>query len=478
MDTPNIISKFKKFRIVFAFLIIFAASFSLHYPSLHYYFFQDDWFVLNWVRTGNFASFFAFRDDIIYWRPLSMPLFFLFGYSNFGLNPVLYHILAFLIFFVLLISIYYLSKLLLRNSLAALSITFFYATWPIHFISLSWLSTTSYILMTLFQVISFASFILFVNQKKYYFYLFSILSFLLALLSLEFTLVLPIILIIWGYIYNKKIYFKYLALFFVIDIIFVVFRFLIYPLSNQGPYELSLNKMVLNNYLWYLGWAVNLPERFKELINQRSIQVSINTLLQFWKISLPAIIFVLLSIKLLIKSFTKNKKHIIFGFFWFTVGLIPILPLINHSYSVYLSFGGLCFLYVLTILLNNNIRLWIIFGVLWIISSFTNLQFTRNTHWIVNEQAVSRVYINLIQEKVPDPQDNSIFIIKEADSKFQKLHNFTLIADLDITKQSLNSHDAVQVIYNDSSLQLIYIKPLQPVDLPKNRQIYEIEPTI
>ena len=315
MDTPNIISKFKKFRIVFAFLIIFAASFALHYPSLHYYFFQDDWFVLNWVRTGNFASFFAFRDDIIYWRPLSMPLFFLFGYSNFGLNPILYHILAFLIFFVLLISIYYLSKLLLRNSLAALSITFFYATWPIHFISLSWLSTTSYILMTLFQVISFASFILFVNQKKYYFYLFSILSFLLALLSLEFTLVLPIILIIWGYIYNKKIYFKYLALFFVIDIIFVVFRFLIYPLSNQGPYELSLNKMVLNNYLWYLGWAVNLPERFKELINQRSIQVSINTLLQFWKISLPAIIFVLLSIKLLIKSFTKNKKHIIFGFF-------------------------------------------------------------------------------------------------------------------------------------------------------------------
>ena len=86
MGIPKLKKTISKYQIPLAFLGIFAASFYLYYPSLSYYFFQDDWFVLNWVRTDDFWSFFKFRTDIIYWRPLTMPIFFKIGQVFFDLN--------------------------------------------------------------------------------------------------------------------------------------------------------------------------------------------------------------------------------------------------------------------------------------------------------------------------------------------------------------------------------------------------------
>src|SRR3989338_7267540 len=148
------------------FPLIFAFSLFLFYPSLNYYFFQDDWFVLNWVRTDEFLSFFTFRTDIIYWRPLSMPIFFWINYKIFGLNPLGFHLVSFSIFLLLLVSIYKLFLILLEKRSISLLGTFLYSIWPVHFMSLSWLSTTSYILMSLFQILSIFFFINFIEKKK------------------------------------------------------------------------------------------------------------------------------------------------------------------------------------------------------------------------------------------------------------------------------------------------------------------------
>src|SRR3990167_8144149 len=83
---------------VLTFIFIFAVSFALFYPSLNYYFFQDDWFVLNWVRTGDFKSFLLPHKDTIYYRPLSMPFFFWGLYQLFGLKVIYYHVFVFVLF--------------------------------------------------------------------------------------------------------------------------------------------------------------------------------------------------------------------------------------------------------------------------------------------------------------------------------------------------------------------------------------------
>src|SRR3989344_1307737 len=96
MDLQKIERSFKIQHYVIATLLIFGITLLLYYPSLKYYFFQDDWFVLNWVKSNNLQSFFQFRTDIIYWRPISMPIFFWINKVIFNLNPLGFHLETFI----------------------------------------------------------------------------------------------------------------------------------------------------------------------------------------------------------------------------------------------------------------------------------------------------------------------------------------------------------------------------------------------
>src|SRR3989344_5601891 len=129
---------------IFLLLTVPAAVF-LFYPSVDYYFFQDDWFVLNWVQDSDLVSLLKFRTDIIYWRPFSMPLFFKITSLAFGLNPFAFHLLTFIFHLLNSSLIYLLFRQKFTRHIAAFT-AFLYATAAFHFIPLSWLSTTSYVI--------------------------------------------------------------------------------------------------------------------------------------------------------------------------------------------------------------------------------------------------------------------------------------------------------------------------------------------
>src|SRR3989344_2557033 len=232
-------------------LAAFPISAFLFFSSFSYYFFQDDWFVTNWARTGNFWSFFAFRTDIIYWRPLSMPLLFFITDKLFPLNAAAFHTIAFSFFAALILAVYKLFDLLLKDKNIAAVGAFLYATWPIHYISLSWFSTTAYIIGPLFMVWSYIFF------KKNY--ILSFAFFLMSLASSEFALVLPAVFLISKIIIGKDISIKYLLPFFAIDLIYVLARFFIFPIPAKGEYELILTTRLLNNLIWYIAWAFGIP---------------------------------------------------------------------------------------------------------------------------------------------------------------------------------------------------------------------------
>src|SRR4030042_2843851 len=161
MDTQKLVEAINKSKIIISFLIIIGASLFLFYPSLHYYFFQDDWFVLNWVRNNNIASFFKFRTDIIYWRPLAMPLFFWVGRKIFGLNPFGYHFIVFAFHFLNIALIGYISLKLIKKIKAAIISSFLYSTAAFHFMSLSWLSLAWNVFGQFFFLLSFVFYIKF-----------------------------------------------------------------------------------------------------------------------------------------------------------------------------------------------------------------------------------------------------------------------------------------------------------------------------
>ncbi len=456
-------------------LVIFLASFALFYPSLNYYFFQDDWFVLNWVRTANFWDLLKFRTDIIYWRPLSMPLLFALSKSLFGLNALYFHLFSMALFFGLVATVYKLFKLLFENTRLALVCTFLYAIWPIHFISLSWFSTTAYIVSPLLQGLSFIFFINFYKKKKLYWYFLSIFFFMSALASSEMALVLPVILFFWGYLLKRKNYLIQLLPFFLIDTAYLATRFLIYPVPAYGDYEIFLNRQIIYNFIWYTAWSLGLPEAFKSLIFPSLPQQSLRILVQFWKISLPFLVIAFFLGKIIFSYLYKKRNILLFGIIWYVVGIAPVLPLIKHSYPMYLSFAGLGLLFIIGGFLNERkIYLTLSFLILWTIVSIFNLEFTRHTHWIKNLQAISKAYVVNVKDLISNPQKNSVFIFKDSTIEFATRHNFVLVETEDSLRLALNDQDALQVIYNDSTLKSIHKTGSQNILL--RNHVYEVFP--
>src|SRR3989344_6079815 len=237
----------KKYSIWLIFLLIFSTTLALYYPSLNYYFFQDDWFVLNWIKFQSLLSFFSFRTDIIYWRPITMPVFFKLNNILFDLNHIGYHLIAFLFHFTNIILIAKILKELKVSNKQAIFGSFIYAIAAFHFVPLSWLSTTSYIVGPTFIFLALLMFLQNKSPVSFIFYL-------LALLSTELSLTLiPIALILKT---NAKTL-KKLAPFILVAIIYIIVRFVIYPLPSSGDYQIVFNSKVLVNLFWYFAWFFN-----------------------------------------------------------------------------------------------------------------------------------------------------------------------------------------------------------------------------
>ena len=80
--------------------------------------------------------------------------------------------------------------------------------------------------------------------------------------------------------------------------------------------------------------------------------------------------------------------------------------------------------------------------------------------------------------KVKKPPESSLFVMKPADIDFTQKGDFTLVETEENVKQSLNNQDAIQVIYNDLSLQSIYAKAQDKPILPSDQKVFEIIPRL
>lgn len=453
------------------FPIILAASFLLFYPSLNYYFLQDDWFVLNWVREGNLASFFSFRQDIIYWRPISMPIFFKINQTLFDLTPTGFHLVAFGFHIINVLLIYLLFRILKISKQVSLTISFLYATAAFHFIPLSWLSTTSYIIGPTFI---FATLLLFLKDKL----LFAFASFLLALSSSEFGLVvIPIMLILNFSQFGNTI--KKLVPFIFVAVLYLVARYLLFPLPATGQYAITISPKILTNLFWYFAWTFNMPESLSTVFYLSNFANSAKASLEFWKIFILPITLIVIFLILIAKSKIRPKT-IFLGLFWFMLGLTPVIFLPYHSYPMYLVIASLGIFYILANcfdkLKKNQLLLILAFAGIWSVASYFSISFTRTNHWLVNLQKISRSYISYTQDQVPNPPPNSVFIFAFPDIKYSKAHDFVIVQSEQNIKQALNDQDAIRVVYQDNTLVSLYQTHQYIPQAPPNSVYFTIQP--
>lgn len=417
----------KNYKTPLTLLIILSLAAILYLPSLKYSFSQDDFIHLSQSQASslfeviNFFNPLVHFTDIFHYRPLSTQFWFFINYSIFGYNPLVFRIESLLTHLLNSLLFYLIIKKLFKNSRLALLSTFFYSTSAIHFLSIYYISSFQQLLKSTFIFLSLYSYLVFIDHKKYLNLIYSLLFFLLSLLSKELSIIFPFILLPITYIYSSQKFekllkqTKYLIPFFIITFIYFVIRLLSSQtfLSKASGYSLAFSPIsIAQNLKWYLIWLFGFPEIV-------SSAPSINPfLLPSFFTPLPyGTLFLTTALFFIVLIFTSLKKINLKLFsslvILSSISLLPVLFLKNHSYPQYLDLAllGTAPLLSLILISSNPFKKLLLPFILatFFLVQFFSLSLSEQTHWTTHRSIVSTHYYKyLLKEHPALPKDSTL----------------------------------------------------------------------
>ena len=387
--------------------LIFGISFLLFYPSLSTFFTNDDFFLLKISQLGSLSSFLHFFDftkgpeGLGFYRPLTTQVFYFLGWV-FKLNPLPLHIISFVTFFAVTYLVYRLASELSKNQFVAFISAFLYATSATHFGHLYYLATYQELGLTLFYLLST---LLFIKER----YFWSLGFFVLALLSKETAVVLPLthFLLLWYSGHTKKI--KSLLPFSGILGVYLYLHTFHYGFASGDSYIWSFSPIkTVNTLFWYILWSLNLPEMLVDFVGP-GFKFNPN-LFKFWGNQIKPIFVLFVSQLVLLFYFLfqvkikKLKSVLVFGSLWFFITLLPVLFLPLHKFTFYLTLPLFGFVLSLAYLLNLVKSKFLVFLFLFIflILSVLTLRLTYETHWITRGAQTAKNVYGFFEESKED----------------------------------------------------------------------------
>ncbi|MCL4367001.1 glycosyltransferase family 39 protein [Patescibacteria group bacterium] len=409
----------KIFKNVFIQLnLIFLSSLVLFYPSLNTFFTHDDFYHLNISNVNTITGFLKFFDLTHSWtgyghfRPLSDQLLYFVDIKLFNLNPVPLHILSFMVLFSIVIIVYKITLDLTHRRSIALLLAFFYSTSSTNFERLYFLQGLQELVMGVFFFLCAWLFIKYLERRKASSYLFCFCAFVLALFSKETAAVLPIVLLsIYFLEYwesKKTIAFRDLVRIFtpfILTIISYLYLHIFkYGLAQGDSYVWIISPRLINTLVWYALWSFNIPEMLVDYIGP-GLHINPNLFRYYSEQIIPILsLFMLLVISILfitVRSYQKykvtDKKIIIFGMMWFILGLLPVLFLPWHKFTIELTVPLFGLLLTLTVILDKAPRLvMIVIVLLFFVTSVLTNNLTYQTHWIVQGAKTAQRTLNFL----------------------------------------------------------------------------------
>lgn len=416
---------------IYCYLIIIIVTYSIFYNSLSNEFvFDDDSVILgnkSITDLNNIPKFFTAEDGFHkvigrYYRPITSTTYAL-DYNLWGLKPygfhltnVIIHIICCLLLFKILTLLFWRYKY--RNLFALLSALIF-AAHPIHTEAVSWVSGRTDSLVTMFFFASFLFYIEYTKDMKFdraenslktikenslTYLILSLLFYTLGLLSKEMIITMPVIILLYDFVYRKKNfeYFKKnfisYASFAVITVGFLLVR---YILLKDIPER--------TNYLYFIGSDVyvvigtmlkTIPVYFRLLFVPFGLLYHYNGVIPDAKsiIDGAVILSFLFVVFLLVVSFIYYKKDSIVSFciLFFLVTLLPVMNIVPSmnlmaERFLYMTSFGLVLLICHLALLGSAKRdfKFLTIGLIIIICSLSYLTFKRNADWKDNNTLYS-----------------------------------------------------------------------------------------
>jgi tetratricopeptide (TPR) repeat protein len=352
-----------------------------------------DWKHLSIAFTQDFFYSSHKEGKIGYYRPV-ITLSYMLDYQLWGLNPFGYH-LTNLVFHTLTCLLIYLMIFSLTSNLPIAFIsTLLFAIHPIHTESIAWISGRTDVIGSFFFFFSFLLYMYGEKVGKLRYYALSLALFVLALLSKEMVITLPLLIVVYDYYcvaerdrreaWKRA---KYWAGYWILIVVYVVVRFLILKVVTGNPHieELNRGKLLLTfskGFLYYLSKLL-LPFNLNAYV--------MLDLASFSHIGVWTGIVVIVG--LVVTGLRLRDNRLSFGAGFFLISLLPLTNLIAISAPVdidfplaerflYLPSFGFCL--VLGVVIGECLRLnklmaGIVISLLCIFYSCST--FARNQDW-------------------------------------------------------------------------------------------------
>jgi len=414
------------------YIVSIVVSFMMFYPALSSFFTHDDFYFLRISKAENFSQFIGFFDpvndvaDIGVYRPLPLRAYYFLGTSVFNLNPLGLRVISFATFFINILLVGYLVKILTKKDGIAGISSFLYAVSVTHFGQLYYIGAYQELLITL---LTLTTVIFFAKSKM----LVSFIFFVLALMCKETAVVIPGLL---GAVYlfqnmgvKKKLSFKKVILqlmpFVLMVMVYLYLHFFHFGMIEGDSYvwNFSLVKAA-NTALWYFLWSFSLPEMLVDFVGP-GIHFNPN-LMKYWSSQIVPI-FILFGIQavIIVYAFIKScksktnasvKSIILFSAFWFLATILPVVFLPLHKFTYYLTLPLIGIVLFVSYIIYDS-KFEILFCVVWLFLSIFTLRLTIDTNWITQGVRTSERVFEYFRENQEAMEGKTIAFVDTVDDE-------------------------------------------------------------
>lgn len=446
----------KNFYLIIFGICLFASIF-FYQSSLDYYFFQDDFFEINISKASNlreYLEFFLFRPDIIAYRPISLQNYFFFSSSVFGLNPLGFRLVTYVLF---LAGAFLISKVIAKitkTKAAGLLAASMWVSASIHFLALTWIAAAYMIIGTFFFFLTSYLLLKFLQTKKNILYIATIISFLVTIGSFEFSITWPAIFALYYFYLLKKSAAETIKLFWpfaAVSLVYLILRLILIKVPNITEYTVTVNVDSAKALFWYILWSFNIPEEFKKQVIDNLLVFNSKFSQEFYELILKtffgALAILTLAASALVMSAKRklniNFRLLIFLIIWFAVAISPVLVIPNHTFIMYLALAsvGLYALVAYQVAITKDKLLAAAVIIIWLWTAATTLAFYRHNFWMIQAQKTAREFALNMKRQFPTLPSDSV-VLYPLQGKFEK--------------QALLENHALQTLYNDETLSIYY----------------------
>ncbi len=309
-------------------ILIIILGFTVYSNCLHGKFIWDDYglvknntYIKDWkylpkIIKEDFGSGFGTKSN--FYRPLQIILHAA-DYSIWGLKVEGYHFTSILLHILAAIALYFFANALFNNAGISFFASLLFVVHPINTEAVCYISGVSDPLALLFMLLGLIFYIKSGHSKNIIFYVLALLSFVIALLSKENTVMLPVLILVYQFAFRKKLEFKRIIPFFAILIIYLSLRLTILsPFSEQLISPVDLLRRIP-------GFFVAVAEYLRLLFLPFDLHIEYGS--RLFSIGDPrAVTGMLISFLLIIFAFLKKKKNslVFFSIAWFFLTLLPV----------------------------------------------------------------------------------------------------------------------------------------------------------